>query len=86
MYQPIFGFYRYLLASVGVCKNKTLLYSSHMQTTCTRKQTKSRQSSSVAILRGGGLGGPWPPKFFLNFLFKFVWFTCIADNFRPAIF
>jgi len=23
----------------------------------------------------GGLGGPWPPSFFLTFPFKFVWLT-----------
>ena len=47
----------------------------------------------VAILRGGGLGGPWPaqifawpPSFFLNFPFKFVWLAYTVDNFRPAIF
>ena len=28
----------------------------------------------------------WPPQFFLNFLFKFVWLTYTIDNFRPAIF
>jgi len=25
--------------------------------------------------KGGGLGGPWPPSFFLHFVFKFVWLT-----------
>ena len=28
----------------------------------------------------------WPPQFFRNFPFKFIWLTYTVDNFRPAIF